>query len=109
MNLQEQWVEDIARVAIDYFDNLFCAGSCNQMEECLSIVSARVTTKMQEMLSKDFTTDEIKEAIFQMGPTKAPGPDGINALFYKKLWHIMGGDVVNVVLDFLNNGACYKF
>ena len=39
-------VEDIAKVAIDYFDNLFCAGSCNQMKECLSTVSAKVTTNM---------------------------------------------------------------
>ena len=37
-----------------------------------------------EMLSRDFTADEIKEAIFQMGPTKAPELDGMNALFYKK-------------------------
>ena len=60
---------------------------------------------MQEMLSGDFTTDEIKEAVFQMGPTKAPGPDGMNALFYQKFWHIVGDDVVNAVLDFLNNGV----
>ena len=44
MNSQEHCVEemeDVARVAVDYFDNLFCAGSCNQMEECLSTVSAK--------------------------------------------------------------------
>ena len=26
-------MEDVARVAVDYFDNFVCAGSCNQMEE----------------------------------------------------------------------------
>jgi len=59
------------------------------------------------MLSKDFTVDEIKEAIFQMGPTKALGPDGMNALFYQNygiLW-VVSGDVVNAVLDFLNDGV----
>ena len=73
------------------------------MEECLSTVSARVTTDMQEMLSGDFTVDEIKEAVFQMGPTKEPSPDGMNALFYQKFQHIAGDDVVNAVLDFFNN------
>ena len=98
-------MEDVARVAVDYFDNFLCAGSCNQMEECLSTISAKVSPAMQDMLSRAFIADEIKEAVFQMGPTKAPGPDGMNALFYQKFWHIVGNDVVNAVLEFLNNGV----
>jgi len=49
MNPQEhrvEEVEDIARVAVDYFDNLFYVGSCNQMEECLSTILAKVTPDM---------------------------------------------------------------
>jgi len=48
-NGEGQWVEDmedIVNVAIEYFDNLFCAGSCDQMEECLNAVSCKVTPKM---------------------------------------------------------------
>ena len=44
----------------------------------------KVTPDMQQILSSDFTTEEIKTAVFQMGPTKAPRPDGMNALFYQK-------------------------
>ena len=51
-----------------------------------------------------FRSEEVKVALFQMGPTKAPGLDGMNALFYQKFWHIVGDDVVSAVLDFLNNG-----
>ena len=39
-------MKDIVNVAVGYFDNLFCAGSCDQMEECLDAVSSKVTLEM---------------------------------------------------------------
>ncbi|XP_075665883.1 uncharacterized protein LOC142635634 [Castanea sativa] len=104
---QGNWVdkvEDIANVAIGYFDNLFCAGTCDQMEDCLNAVPRKVTPDMQETLSSEFSAEEVKIALFQMGPTKALGPDGMNALFYQRFWHVVGDSVVDDVLNFLNNG-----
>ena len=57
---------------------------------------------MQHILSSDVTVDEIKIAVFQMGPTKALGLDSMNALFYQKFWHIVGD---HVVLDCLQFGV----
>ena len=59
---------------------------------------------MQEVLSSEFTAEEVKVALSQMGSTKAPRPDGMNALFYQNFWHVVGDNVVLAVLDFLNNG-----
>ena len=59
---------------------------------------------MQQTLTNEFNAEEIKSALFQMGPTRALGPDGMNALFYQKFWHIVGDTVVSAVLEFLNNG-----
>ena len=97
-------LEEVVRVASAYFDNLFHAGVEDQMEEFLNAVQCMVTDDMQEFLSSEFTAKEVKVALFQMGPTKAPGPDGMNALFYQKFWHIVGNSIVLAVLDFLNNG-----
>ena len=56
------------------------------------------------MLSRPYSREEVRVALFQMGPTKAPGPDGMNALFYQKFWHIVGNGVTDAVLDFLHTG-----
>ena len=71
-------IEDIAGVATNYFDSL---------------------------LSSEFTADEIKIAVFQMGPTKAPRLDGMNALFYQKFWHVVGDSVIAAVMDYLHMGC----
>ena len=40
-----------------------------------------------------------------MAPLTAPGPNGISPIFYKSFWHIVGEDVMAVVLKVLNSGV----
>ena len=98
-------MDDISQVAINYFENLFHVGTCTQVDDCLSTMEHKVTPDMQQILSSDFIADEIKIAVFQMGPTKAPRLDDMNAFFYQKFWHIVGENVVNAVLDYLHSGV----
>ena len=97
-------IEDVAKVAENYFEDIFSSDRCERMEECLNAVLHKMSPDMINVLSSEFSVDEVKMVLFQIGPTKAPRPDGMNALFYQKSWHIVGTNVTHAVLDFLNNG-----
>jgi hypothetical protein len=43
----------------------------------------RITPKMNQSLCMTFSDEEISDAFFQMGPLKAPGPDGFLARFFR--------------------------
>ena len=97
-------MDEIVGVATDYFGSIFSLGGSNKMEECIDTVPHKVAADMLEIMSSEYRAEEIKAVLLQMGPTQAPRPDDMNALFYQKFWHIVGDDVIAVVLDFLNSG-----
>ena len=47
---------------------------------------------------------EVKLALKQMYPLKAPSPDGMPPLFFQHFWPKIGVEVTATVLDFLNSG-----
>ena len=100
-NANDMWVkkvEDIAGVAVNYFENLFKAGTHERMEDCLNTIFPKISPDMQQVLSSAFSVDEVKTLLFQMEARK------MNALFHQKFWHVVGDTVINAVLDFLNFG-----
>ena len=54
------------------------------MEAIFQATSSRITEDMNEVLNKQFTEIEVFQALDQMNPHKAPGPDGMSAYFYQK-------------------------
>ena len=75
------------------------------MEEVTNLIPTKVSEEMNHDLIKDFSAEEVRTALRQMHPTKAPGPDGMSAIFYQKYWDIVGIDVTNMVLNVLNSNA----
>ncbi|XP_042939342.1 uncharacterized protein LOC122274363 [Carya illinoinensis] len=75
------------------------------VDVCLNHVHHRVDREMNSKLSKQFTAEEIKDALFQMNPMGAPGPDGFSALFYQSHWEVIGEDITKAALEILNEGG----
>ena len=57
---------------------------------------------MNDNLNAPYTQDEVKKALFQMFPVKAPGPDGFPAHFFQRHWDVCGEEVTRVVLRIVN-------
>ena len=102
-----QWVEDkegIQQMTTRFFKDLYTKDDKVAPQELIDMMQARVNEDMNNMLTKDFTEKEISDALFQIGPLKAPGPDGFPARFYQRNWDILKEDVVGAVKNFFADG-----
>ena len=63
-----------------------------------------IIEEMNEALCMPFSDEEIGNALFQIGPLKAPGPDGLPARFFQRNWGLMKEDIISVVEMFFQEG-----
>jgi len=88
----------------NYFQTLFTSAGPQGMDRCLDSITPRVSPAMNFILLNEYTEDEVDKALAQMQPLKAPGPDGYVVCFYQKHWSIIGQEVQQTILNFLNHG-----
>ncbi|XP_060968340.1 uncharacterized protein LOC115702274 [Cannabis sativa] len=55
-----------------------------------------------------FPEVEIRKAFFSIPDSKAPGPDGYGAGFFKKMWADLGTDFIKAIENFFNNWVMPK-
>ncbi|KAK7245383.1 hypothetical protein RIF29_40223 [Crotalaria pallida] len=73
---------------ISFFKNLYYEDMIDRPELICSISYPTNNHDFSSLLLQ-VSPEEIKRALFAMGPTKAPGEDGIPAIFYKHNWQIL--------------------
>jgi hypothetical protein len=94
-------VKELGSMTMGFYKNLYRSEGTQNMEEVLGTVPIKVTPAMNDGLLKPFEEKEVKEALFQMFLTKAPGPDGFPAHFFQWHWEVCGSKVTSVVLHIL--------
>ena len=79
-------------VIVDYFRRIFTSNSPSRedMDSILDFVEPNISAAMNVILEAPFSKEDVKTALFGMGSTKSPGPDGFHALFFQRNWDIMG-------------------
>jgi len=73
-----------------------------------STINLKLCSPQQHVLAQDVTREEIKHAMFSLKNNKAPGLDGFNAGFFKRMWHIVGEEVINAVRSFFQTRRMLK-
>lgn len=72
----------MGKLTNEYFQELFWADPSLDASAVLDLLDAKVSEADNIKLCAPFTDEEISDAMFQIGPLKAPGPDGFPARFF---------------------------
>jgi hypothetical protein len=100
------WISDRADIGdqfVHHFTNLFSSTSPSFEEELLALFPPVISDEENHVLCSIPTETEVFQVLSSLGSSKAPGPDGFTALFYKKYWHVVRSEVLNCVWDFFLN------
>jgi hypothetical protein len=91
-----------------FFQKLYSREDTIDPSPVLDAMQSYVEEETNEKLCAPFTEKEEKEisdALFQIGPLKAPGPDGFPARFRQRNWDLMKEEVVQAVKLFFDTGV----
>ncbi|KAL5757923.1 hypothetical protein ACOSP7_020534 [Xanthoceras sorbifolium] len=98
--------EGINRTVCKYFSSVFTSN--NPSDLASNFIECKMNSDMLTDLNAPFEDFEVKQALFNLGSTKAPRPDGFYAIFFQKNWDVVGGYITNVCLRVLNGSLSIK-
>ncbi|KAJ6978392.1 hypothetical protein NC653_026707 [Populus alba x Populus x berolinensis] len=97
--------KELGRMTSSYFENLLCAPHLPVTEELNPIFPNTITEASAVAALLPITDDDIQAVLFSIPDTKAPGPDGYNALFFKKSWDVIKYDFIAAIKYFFSNNS----
>ena len=105
------WVSSRAEIGGNFsthFTNIFSSSKPAIEDEMLDLFSPFITREKNIILCSIPTKEEVLEALSNLGPTKAPGPDGFTALFYKKYCIYIMKEVLHCNWNFFRTNSLLK-
>jgi hypothetical protein len=88
-------------MAKEYFETIFTSDPSLTPATVVDLIEEKVTLDMNLKLCADFT---IGDALFQIEPLKAPGPDGFPTRFFQRNWGVLQKEIVVAVKKFFEIG-----
>jgi hypothetical protein len=90
--------KDMLGIAMDYYKDLFGSEDRPDIRLKQDFFSAneRVKVDENEMLSRSFSEEEIREAVFSFYADGAPGLDGLSFMFYHTFSDVVKKDLIDM-------------
>lgn len=92
------------QVAVQYFKDLFKSSNSEDYRLLLRDLNPRVTERMNHLITKYVSPEDVKEVVFSIKSDSAPGADGMSGFFFKSYWEIVGDQLKKEVLTFFYSG-----
>lgn len=92
--------DQIATVIINFYKSLLNnieAVDLNAQNDMLKAKPKLITESDNKIMNNKLSLEEVKTAVFQLHPDKAPRPDGFQAGFFQKCWHFVGEEIWQAV------------
>lgn len=70
---------------------------CEDLLSSLQII--KIAILFNFLMTARYLFEEFTEAMSQMHPDKASGPNGLNPAFYQSFWKVLGKDVFECCRD----------
>lgn len=110
-NQNGTWLETREQIG-DYltkeFTDLFKAESGNREQPLYDFINPSVTNLQNTSLSCIHDRREIWDSVKSLHLTKAPGPDGMSAIFFQHFWETVGDDVTSTIQNIFKSGIFPK-
>lgn len=97
-------LKDMYETAQSFFQNLF-SNPGNAFPLMTYNLPTKLSSEDNQFLTSVPHESEIRHAVFQINPNKAPDPDGYSAKFYQFFWKELKLDIIRFVQDLLFMGS----
>lgn len=96
--------EDLGRLAETHFRNLYSSEDIVVQLANWSEISPKITDDQNSILVRPISIEEVREAVFDINPSKCPGPDEMNGYFFQQFWDSTKTKLMKMVEDFFRTG-----
>ncbi|XP_026445206.1 uncharacterized protein LOC113345746 [Papaver somniferum] len=88
---------------VSYYENKFNGEDSLIEDHLFEYDHNSISFEERQMLDSTPSMEEIKAAVFDLGPDSAPGPDGLLGCFYRHCWDLIHQDLAKAIIFCWNN------